>query len=49
MYLIDDDNDDDFLGRGAKGTNKGKNQQNLMPLKSPFIQRNDVDDDKSDS
>jgi hypothetical protein len=42
MYLINDDrSEDDFLGRGAKATNKGKQHQNLAPLKSPFIQRND--------
>ncbi len=43
MYLINDDNDEDFLGRGAKGTNKGKHQHNLMPLKSPFIQKDEDD------
>ncbi len=47
MYLINEDADEDFLGRGAKGTNKGKNHMNLLPLKSPFIQRNEDVDENS--
>ena len=39
MYLINDQDEDDIFGRGAKATKQSKASHNLQPLTSPFIQR----------